>query len=94
VSAYVAIVVGSFLFHDVLVPVSIAIEPGSTVGYYLDPIRVLGMIALWTLIIVPNAGIAPRRPTPRSRARTMLEIAAFNAVYFVLWYAQEVGRGR
>jgi hypothetical protein len=94
VSAYVAIVVGSFLFHDVLVPVSIAIEPGSTIGYYLDPIRVLGMVALWTLIIVPNAGIAPRRPTPRSRARTMLEIAAFNAVYFVLWYAQEVGRGR
>ncbi|HKE16309.1 MAG TPA: hypothetical protein VKB80_15655 [Kofleriaceae bacterium] len=92
-AAYIAILAGSFLLHDLLVPMSLAIEPSSVAGHYLDPVRVTGMLALWTLIIVPTAGIAPRRAPPRSRARTILSIAAFNAVYFVLWYAQHVGRG-
>ncbi|HMG56055.1 MAG TPA: hypothetical protein VK601_21300, partial [Kofleriaceae bacterium] len=93
-SAYAAIVLGSFLLHDLLVPMATTIEPLSTVRYYLDPVRVAGMLALWTLIIVPTAGIAPRRPPPRSRLRSALQIAAFNAVYLVLWYLQDVGRGR
>ena len=93
-SAYAAIVLGSFVLHDLLVPMATTIEPLSTVRYYLDPVRVAGMLALWTLIIVPTAGIAPRRPPPRSRLRSALQIAAFNAVYLVLWYLQDVGRGR
>ena len=92
-SAYIAILVGSFLLHDLLIPMSLAIEPSSIAGHYLDPVRVAGMLALWTLIIVPTAGIAPRRPPPTSRTRAILSIAAFNVVYLVLWYAQHVGRG-
>lgn len=92
VSAYVAIIAGSFLLHDLLVPMATAIQPLSTLRYYLDPVRVFGMVGLWTLIIVPTAGIAPRRVPPRSRLRTAVEIAAFNVVYLALWYAQDVGR--
>lgn len=94
VSAYVAIVMGSFLLHDILVPMATTIDPGSTIGYYLDPVRVLGFVTLWTLIIIPTVGFGPRRAAPRSRVRTILAIAAFNLVYFALWYAQDVGRGR
>lgn len=93
VSAYAAILVGSFLLHDLLVPVSLAIEPSSIIGHHLDPVRVGALLALWTLIILPNAGIAPRRLPPRPLARVILSIAAFNVVYFAIWYAQEVGRG-
>jgi hypothetical protein len=92
-SAYVAILAGSFLLHDLLIPMSLAIEPSSVAGHYLDPVRVAGLLALWTLIIVPTAGIAPRRAPPTSRTRAILAIAAFNAVYFLVWYAQHVGRG-
>jgi hypothetical protein len=92
VSAYVAILAGSFLLHDLLIPMTTTIEPRSTVGYYLDPVRLAGFVALWTLIIVPNAGIAPRREPPRSRTRAILAVVAFNAVYFALWYLQDVGR--
>ena len=63
------------------------------IGHYVDPVRLAGLFGLWTLIIVPTAGIAPRPAPPRSRLRTILGIAAFNAVYLVLWYAQDVGRG-
>lgn len=94
VSSYVAIAVGSFMLHDLLVPMSIAIEPSSIAGHYFDPVRIAGFVALWTLIIVPTAGIAPRRTPPRSRTRTVLMIASFNVVYFALWYAQHVGRGQ
>lgn len=93
VSAYAAIAVGSFVLHDLLIPMSTTIEPGSTVGTYLDPVRVAGFVTLWTLIIVPTAGIAPRREPARSRTRTILAIAAFNGVYFALWTAQHLGRG-
>ena len=93
VSAYVAILVGSFMLHDLLVPVSMTIAPQDPLRYYLDPVRVAGFVLLWTLIIVPTAGIAPKRPPPMSRPRTALAIAAFNVVYFALWYAQHVGRG-
>jgi hypothetical protein len=92
-SAYTAIFVGSFLLHDLLIPMATTIEPSSAVGHYLDPVRLAGFVALWTLIIVPSAGLAPRREPPRSRARTILQIVAFNAVYFALWYVQDVGRG-
>jgi hypothetical protein len=94
VSAYVAILMGSFLLHDILVPMATTIEPSSTIGYFLDPVRVAGFVMLWTLIIVPTVGFASRRAAPGSRARTILAIAAFNVVYFALWYAQDVGRGR
>lgn len=93
VSSYAAIVVGSFLLHDLLVPMATTIEPSSTVGYYVDPVRLAGIVALWTLTVVPTAGIAPRRVPPRSRTRTILGVIAFNLVYFVVWYAQRFGRG-
>jgi hypothetical protein len=93
VSAYVAILVGSFMLHDLLVPLSLTIAPHDPLRYYLDPVRVAGFVLLWTLIIVPTAGIAPRRPQPMSRTRAVLSIAAFNVVYFATWYAQHVGRG-
>jgi hypothetical protein len=92
-SAYVAIIIGSFALHDLLVPMATTIAPMSSLGYFIDPVRVVAMLGLWTLIIVPTAGIAPRRPVPRSRLRVTLEIAAFNVVYLALWYAQDVGRG-
>ena len=94
VSAYGAIVLGSFLLHDVLIPMATTIDPGAALGYAVDPIRMVGLVGVWTLIIVPTAGLTPRRPLPRSRARMILGIVAFNAVYFALWYAQYVGRGR
>jgi hypothetical protein len=93
-SAYLAILIGSFLLHDLLVPLALTVEPGWVLAHYADPVRVAGLVGLWTLIIVPTAGIAPRRaPPPRSRLRMILEIAAVNAAYLVVWYAQEVGRG-
>lgn len=93
-SAYLAIIAGSFLLHDLLVPMVTTIEPSSTIGYYVDPVRIVGIVGLWTLIIVPTAGITPRRAPPRSRVRSLLAIAAFNVVYFALWYAQVVGRAQ
>lgn len=91
VSAFVGIGVGSFVLHDVLVPIATTVEPAQTIAYFLDPVRLVGYIALWVLIIVPNAGIAPRRMRPRSRFYTVLAIFAFNAVYAALWYAQYAG---
>jgi hypothetical protein len=93
-SAYIAILVGSFALHDFLIPMAVTAQPRFVIGYYLDPVRVAGLVALWTLIIVPTAGIAPRREPPRSRARTILAIAGFNLMYFALWYLQEIGHGR
>lgn len=93
VSAYIAILVGSFLLHDVLVPLSITIAPEDSLHHYLDPVRVAGFVLLWTLIIVPTAGIAPKRPPPITRTKLVLSILAFNVVYFALWCAQHVGRG-
>jgi hypothetical protein len=92
-SAYIAIAAGSFALHDFLIPMATTVHPQSTAAHFLDPVRVAAFVALWTLIIVPTAGLAPRREPPRSRARTIAAIAAFNAVYFALWYLQEVVRG-
>ncbi len=92
-SAYVAILFGSLMLHDLLVPFATTIDPASTGAYYLDPVRIGSMLALWTLIVVPTAGIAPRRRPPMTRTRAVLHVIAFNVTYFVLWYAQRVGRG-
>jgi len=92
-AAYTSIVIGSFLLHDLLVPFAISIDPVGTFGFYLDPVRIGSMLALWTLIIVPNAGIAPRRRPPRSRARVAISVIAFNVLYFAIWLAQREGRG-
>src|SRR5262249_30598351 len=70
-AAYTSIVIGSFLLHDLLVPLAISVDLAGTSALYLDPVRIGGLLALWTLIIVPNAGIAPRRRPPRSRIRVM-----------------------
>src|SRR5262249_26364383 len=79
-AAYASIVIGSFLLHDLLVPFAISVDVVGTAGFYLDPVRVGSMLALWTLIIVPNAGIAPRRRPPRSRIRIAASVIAFNVL--------------
>lgn len=90
-AAYTSIVIGSFLLHDLLVPVAISVEPVETVAFYLDPVRIGSLLALWTLIIVPNAGIAPRRRPPKSRLRTVASVIGFNVLYFAIWLAQREG---
>jgi hypothetical protein len=92
-AAYTSIVIGSFLLHDLLVPFAISIDPVGPFAFYLDPVRIASMLALWTLIIVPNAGIAPRRRPPRSRARVVISVIVFNVLYFAIWLAQREGRG-
>ncbi|HEX4423537.1 MAG TPA: hypothetical protein VH165_36760 [Kofleriaceae bacterium] len=92
-AAYASIVIGSFLLHDLLVPFAISVEPVGTFAFFLDPVRVASMVAMWTLIIVPNAGIAPRRRAPRSRLRIVASVIVFNLLYFALWLALREGRG-
>ena len=92
-AAYTSIVIGSFLLHDLLVPFAISVDPVGTFAFYLDPVRIASMVALWTLIIVPSAGIAPRRRPPTSRIRAVVAVIAFNALYFAIWLAQREGRG-
>jgi hypothetical protein len=92
-AAYTSIVIGSFLLHDLLVPLAISVDPAGTLAFYADPVRVASMLALWTLIIVPNAGIAPRQRPPRSRTRIAASVIVFNVLYFAIWLAQQEGRG-
>jgi hypothetical protein len=92
-AAYASIVIGSFLLHDLLVPLAIAVEPVGTFAFYLDPVRIASMLVLWTLIIVPNAGIAPRRRPPMSRTRIAVSVIVFNVLYFAIWLTQREGRG-
>jgi hypothetical protein len=91
-AAYTSIVIGSFLLHDLLVPFAISVDPVGTFALYLDPVRVGSMLALWTLIIVPNTGIASRRRPPRSRIRVVVSVIVFNVLYFAIWLAQREGR--
>jgi hypothetical protein len=91
-AAYASIVIGSFVLHDLLVPFAISVDPVGTFASKLDPVRVGSMLALWTLIIIPSAGIAPRRRPPRSRLRVVLFVIAFNVLYFAIWLARREGR--
>jgi hypothetical protein len=90
IAAYVSILLGSFLLHDFLVPMALAIDPVETAHHVLAPVRVLGLVALWSLIILPNAGIAPRREPPRSWQRTAVSIAVFNLLHGTVWYLQHL----
>jgi hypothetical protein len=92
-AAYTSIVIGSFLLHDVLVPLAISVEPAATTAFYLDPVRVASLLALWTLIIVPNAGIAPRRLPPRPLIWVSASVIMVNVLYFAIWLAQREGSG-
>ena len=92
-AAYASIVIGSFLLHDLLVPFAISVDRVGTFAFYLDPVRIGSMLALWTLIIVPNAGIAPRRRPPRTPIRVVVSVIVFNVLYFAIWFAQREGRG-
>lgn len=89
VSSYVAIIVGSLALHDLLVPAAISPQPLVTLADYLRPQRILGLVILWSLIVVPTAGIAPRRELPRPRWRVIAQIAAVNIIYIALWYLGE-----
>lgn len=92
-AAYASIVIGSFLLHDVLVPAAISVDPATTFATFLDPVRVASLVALWTLIIVPNAGLAPRARPPMSRVRIAACVVAVNVLYFAIWLAHREGRG-
>lgn len=91
-AAYTSILIGSFLLHDLLVPFAISVDLVGTAAFYLDPVRIGSMLALWTLIIIPTAGIAPRRRLPMSRIRIVVSVIAFNVLYFAIWLAQREGR--
>src|SRR5262249_10555389 len=91
-AAYTSIVIGSFLLHDLLVPLAISVDLAGASALYLDPGRIGGLLALWALLIVPDAGIAPRRRPPRSRIRVMVSVIVFNVLYFAIWLAQREGR--
>src|SRR4029453_6377028 len=73
-AAYTSILIGSFLLHDLLVPVAISVQPATVLAFHLDPVRIASLLALWTLIIVPGAGIAPRRRPAMSRLRIVASV--------------------
>jgi hypothetical protein len=64
-----------------------------TLAFFVDPVRIVSLVALWTFIIVPNAGIAPRRVPPKSKTRVVLSVIVVNVLYFAIWLAQREGRG-
>lgn len=87
-AAFAAIAIGSLVLQDLLVPCAITLDPIATVHELLRPRRILPMIALWALIVIPNAGIIPRRREPVSRTRGALQAALVFAVFVALWYVE------
>jgi hypothetical protein len=45
-SAYLAIVIGSFLLHDVLIPMATTTDPRSALRYSVDPARMIGLVGV------------------------------------------------
>jgi hypothetical protein len=88
VAAYVGIFIGSLALQDLLIPCGLSLHPVATVHSLLRPHRILGMLVMWTLIVVPNAGIVPRRRPEQPRWRIALQIVLVDTIYAVLWYLQ------
>ncbi len=86
VAAYLALIVGSLLLHDLLVPLSISIAPLETLEQLAGTWRLAGFVILWSLIILPHAGIAPRKEPPRAWWQDVLRVIAVNAIIVALWY--------
>jgi hypothetical protein len=86
VAAFAGILIGSFVLQDLLIPCGIAIDPLDELGQLLRPHRVLGMLAMWCLIVFPNAGIIPRRRASVGRLRAVFQAAVVAATFVALWY--------
>lgn len=87
-SAYLGIFIGSLALQDLLIPAGISLHPLHTVGILLRPHRILGMLIMWSLIVIPNAGIAPRKKPPVSKLRAAFQILLVDTIYAGLWYLQ------
>jgi hypothetical protein len=87
-SAFLAIAFGSLALQDLLIPAGISLRPMATVHALLRPHRFAAMLTMWMLIVVPNAGIAPRRLRPAPKWRVALQIILVDAIYIGLWYLQ------
>jgi hypothetical protein len=88
ISSYFAILVGSLLLQDLLIPCGISVRPLATAAALLRPRRILAMLTMWTLIVLPNAGIIPKRKPEQPRWRIALQILLVDAVYALLWYVE------
>jgi hypothetical protein len=88
VSSYLAIFVGALALQDLLIPCGISVHPLHTAHELLRPKRILAMVVMWTLIVLPNAGIIPRRKPQQPRWRVALQIALVGGVYAGLWYVE------
>jgi hypothetical protein len=86
VAAFTGILIGSFLLQDLLIPCGIAIDPVDTLGELLRPHRILAMVTFWCLIVIPNAGIIPRRRAPVGRLRAAFQVVLVAATFVALWY--------
>jgi len=85
-AAYLALIIGSLILHDLLVPLSISIEPLETLQQLTGTWRLAGFVILWSLIILPHAGIAPRKEPPRLWWQDALRVIAVDAIIVALWY--------
>jgi hypothetical protein len=87
-AAYFGIFVGSLALQDLLIPAGISLRPLATIHALLRPHRIVGMLIMWGLIVVPNAGLAPRRRAAVPRWRAVLQVILVDAIYAGLWYLQ------
>ncbi len=87
-AAFLGIFIGSLALQDLLIPCGLSLHPIAMARGLLRPARFLGMLIMWILIVVPNAGIQPRRRPEVSRWRVAFQIALVDTVYAVLWYVQ------
>ena len=87
-AAYLGIFIGSLALQDLLIPAGITLHPLHTVAILMRPHRIVGMLIMWSLIVIPNAGIAPRKRPPVSKLRAVFQIALVDAIYAGLWYVQ------
>ena len=80
VAAYLAIIVGSLLMNDLLVPfatsaksVKVSLMPS------IHPLRLLVLVVYWSAIVLPGRFLAP------SRRSTSVQVARFLVLFGALW---------
>ena len=86
VAAFTGILIGSFLLQDLLIPCGVSIDPADTLATLLRPHRILTLLTFWCLIVIPNAGIIPRRREPVGRLRAAFQVVLVAATFVALWY--------
>jgi hypothetical protein len=87
-AAFLGILVGSLALQDLLIPCGLSLHPIEMARGLLRPARFVGMVIMWMLIVLPNAGIVPRRRAEVGKLRAVFQIVLVDAVYAVLWYVQ------